>query len=113
MIIDQHTKLYGIVGYPLSHSLSPLIQNSALLERGVNAVYLAFETKDLAGCVKGMKSLDIKGLSVTIPYKSSVLPLLDEIDNLAERIGAVNTIVNRQRSTDRIQYRCDWSYKGT
>jgi len=55
---------------------------------------LAFETKDVAGCLLGMKSLDIKGLSVTIPYKSSVFPLLDEIDGLAERIGAINTIVN-------------------
>ncbi len=93
-MIDQHTKLYGVVGHPIAHSLSPLMQNRALLAMNVNAVYLAFETKDLAGCLEGMKSLDIKGLSVTIPYKSSVLPLLDEIDGLAERIGAVNTIVN-------------------
>ena len=94
MTIDQHTKLYGVVGFPIAHSLSPLIQNSALSAKGVNAVYLAFETKDIAGCIKGMKSLDIKGLSVTIPHKSSVLPLLDEIDVLAEKIGAVNTVVN-------------------
>lgn len=93
-MIDQHTKLYGVVGYPIAHSLGPLIQNSALSAKRVNAVYLAFETKDMAGCLKGMKSLDIKGLSVTIPHKSSVLPLLDEIDVLAEKIGAVNTIVN-------------------
>ena len=94
MVIDQHTKLYGVVGYPVAHSLSPLIQNSALSVKGVNAVYLAFETKDITGCLKGMRSLDIKGLSVTIPHKSSVLPLLDEIDVLAEKIGAVNTIIN-------------------
>jgi shikimate dehydrogenase len=93
-MIDQQTKLYGIVGYPVAHSLSPLIQNSALSAKRVNAVYLAFETKDIAGCLKGMKSLGIKGLSVTIPYKSTVLTLLDEIDALAEKIGAVNTIVN-------------------
>ena len=94
MMIDQYTKLYGVVGYPISHSLSPLMQNAALVEGNLNAVYSAFETKDIAGCLQGMKSLDIKGLSVTIPYKSSVLPPLDEIDGLAERIGAVNTIVN-------------------
>ena len=94
MKIDQNTKLYGIVGYPISHTLSPLMQNAALVERNVNAVYLAFETKDVTGCLQGMKSLDIKGLSIKIPFKSSVLPLLDEIDGLAERIGDVNTIVN-------------------
>ncbi len=93
-MIDQHTKLYGVVGYPIAHSLSPLMQNRALLAMKVNAIYLAFETKDIAGCLKGMKSFDIKGLSVTIPHKSSVLPLLDDIDVLAEKIGAVNTIVN-------------------
>ena len=93
-MIDQHTKLYGVVGYPIVHSLSPLIQNSALSAKRVNAVYLAFETEDITGCLKGMRSLDIKGLSVTIPYKTSVLPYLDEIDGLAEKIGAVNTIVN-------------------
>ena len=93
-MIDQHTKLYGVVGYPIAHSLSPLIQNSALSTKRVNAVYLAFETKDIKGCLKGMKSLGIKGLSVTIPYKPTVLTLLDEIDALAEKIGAVNTIVN-------------------
>jgi shikimate dehydrogenase len=94
MMIDQHTKLYGVLGYPVAHSLSPLIQNSAFSAKGVNAVYLAFETKDITGCLEGMRSLDIKGMSVTIPYKSSVLPLLDEIDVLAEKIGAANTIVN-------------------
>jgi len=94
MKIDQNTKLYGVVGYPLSHSLSPLIQNSTLLAMNVNAVYLAFETNDIAACLQWMKSLDIKGLSVTIPYKSSVLPPLNEIDGLADRIGAVTTIVN-------------------
>lgn len=93
-MIDQQTKLYGIVGFPLAHSLSPLMQNAALSVKNMNAVYMAFESRDLAGCLTGMKSLGIKGLSVTIPHKSSVLPLLDEIDDLAERIGAVNTIVN-------------------
>lgn len=93
-MIDHNTKLYGVVGYPIAHSLSPLMQNRALLAMKVNAIYLAFETKDIAGCLKGMKSFDIKGLSVTIPHKSSVLPLLDDIDVLAEKIGAVNTIVN-------------------
>ncbi len=95
MIIDQHTELYGVVGSPIRHSLSPVMHNSAFLAEGLNAVYLAFETEDIRACLKGMKGLGIKGMSVTIPYKSEVMPLLDEVDNQAAVIGAVNTIVNR------------------
>jgi shikimate dehydrogenase len=95
MIIDQHTKLYGVIGDPLSHSLSPAMHNAAFLGRDLNAVYLAFETKDIQGCVRAMKAFGMKGMSVTLPYKSAVIPLLDEMDALAEKIGAVNTIVNQ------------------
>ena len=94
MIIDQHTCLYGVVGYPLRHSLSPMMHNAAFLARGLNAVYVAFETRDIDGCLKGMKALGIRGMSVTLPHKSSVIPLLDKVDDLAKKIGAVNTIVN-------------------
>ena len=94
MIINQQTALYGVVGCPLAHSLSPAMHNAAFSTTGLNAVYLAFETSDIEGCVKSMKALDIKGLSVTIPYKSEVINLLDAVDPLAKRIGAVNTIVN-------------------
>jgi shikimate dehydrogenase len=94
MIIDQQTKLYGVVGYPVGHSLSPVMHNAAFAAKGLNAVYLAFETKDIDGCVKGMRALGIRGLSITIPHKSEVMPLLDEVDGLAKRIGAVNTICN-------------------
>lgn len=94
MIINQHTELFGVVGYPVNHSLSPTMQNAAFSESGLNAVYLAFETRDIGGCLKGMKALGIRGMSVTIPHKSAVIPLLDEVDGLAKRIGAVNTIIN-------------------
>ena len=94
MKIDQHTTLYGVAGYPLGHTLSPVMHNLAFSSRGVNAVYLAFETRDIEGAIRGMKALGIKGMSITIPHKSSVIPLLDEMDPLAEKIGAVNTIVN-------------------
>ncbi|MBW1801192.1 MAG: shikimate dehydrogenase [Deltaproteobacteria bacterium] len=94
MNIDQHTELYGVIGRPIGHSLSPVMHNAALRETGHNAVYLAFETGDLRGCIEGMKALGIKGLSVTIPFKSEVIPLLDGVDPLAAKIGAVNTIVN-------------------
>ncbi len=94
MILDQHTELYGVVGYPLGHSLSPIMHNTAFSASGLNAAYLAFETRDIDGCLKGMKALGIRGISVTLPHKSAVIPLLDEVDDLAKRIGAVNTIVN-------------------
>ena len=94
MIINQQTGLYGVTGFPLGHSLSPVMQNAAFSASGQNAVYLAFETRDIEGCLKGMRALGIKGMSVTIPHKSAVIPLLDEVDGLAKKIGAVNTIVN-------------------
>jgi shikimate dehydrogenase len=94
MTIDQHTELYGVVGYPIGHSLSPTMHNTGFSASGLNAIYLAFETKDIEGCIQAMRALNIRGMSVTLPHKSSVLPLLDEVDDLAERIGAVNTVVN-------------------
>ncbi len=94
MIIDQHTKLYGVAGYPVRHSMSPSMHNAAFSKCGLNAVYLAFETKDIGSCLKSMKTLGIKGMSVTIPHKSTAIPLLDEVDGLAKLIGAVNTVVN-------------------
>jgi len=95
MHIDQKTALYGVVGYPLAHTLSPVMHNAAFLETHMNAVYLAFESQDIDGCLRGMKGLGIKGMSVTVPHKSEVIPLLDQVDDLALSIGAVNTIVNR------------------
>jgi shikimate dehydrogenase len=94
MEINQYTELYGVIGKPVRHSLGPLMHNAAFTHKGMNAIYLAFESDDIEGAVKGMRSLGIKGMSVTIPYKSAVIPLLDEIDPLAREIGAVNTVVN-------------------
>ncbi|MGC8735510.1 MAG: shikimate dehydrogenase [Dissulfurimicrobium sp.] len=88
------TALYGIIGHPVAHSLSPVIHNRAFEVMGIDAAYLAFDVIDPASALKGVKALDIKGLSVTIPYKEAVLPFLDEIDPAAERIGAVNTVIN-------------------
>jgi len=98
MRIDQKTAVYGIVGYPLGHTQSPAMHNAAFLRTHMNAVYLAFETRDMDGCLQGMRGLGIKGLSITIPHKSTVIPLLDQVDDLALNIGAVNTIVNQEGS---------------
>ena len=94
MTIDRNTDLYGVIGHPLGHSLSPTMHNAAFSAKGLNAVYLAFETKEIEDALKGMRALGFKGMSITIPHKSSVISLLDHVDRLAERIGAVNTIVN-------------------
>ena len=94
MIIDQRTTLYAVVGYPLVHSLSPSMHNAAFAASGLNAVYLAFETNDLRDCITGIRAFGIRGISVTLPHKSAVIAYLDEVDDLAHQIGAVNTIVN-------------------
>ncbi len=92
---DAHTALYGIIGHPVGHSLSPAIHNAAFRAIGKNAAYLAFDVTDLPMATGGIRALGIKGLSVTIPHKETIVELLDETDPVARRIGAVNTIVNR------------------
>ncbi len=94
MRINQYTGLYGVIGNPVRHSMGPVMHNAAFKEKGENAVYLAFETTDVKDCIGGVRSMGIKGLSVTVPFKSDIIPLLDEVDDLALKIGAVNTVVN-------------------
>lgn len=93
MTINGKTALYGIIGNPVSHSLSPLMHNAAFSELGENSVYLPFAVVELAAGIEAMKALGVKGASVTIPYKEAVIPLLDEIEEVARQIGAVNTLV--------------------
>lgn len=87
----------GLIGYPLAHSISPALQQAALDHLGLDARYELWETEReaLAERVAGMRRPDCLGANVTVPHKEAVIPLLDEIDPLAGRIGAVNTIVNR------------------
>jgi shikimate dehydrogenase len=94
MSIDGKTQVYGIIGNPVSHSLSPVMHNAALNKSSINGVYLPFPAPDLAAAVTGIRGLGVQGVSVTIPHKEGVMELLDEIDPVAHRIGAVNTIVN-------------------
>jgi shikimate dehydrogenase len=93
--IDTRTCLFGVIGDPVGHSLSPVMHNAALAAMGYPGIYLAFQVSDPAGALSGMRAFRIRGLSVTIPHKIAVMEHLDEIDPLARRIGAVNTIVNR------------------
>lgn len=93
-MIDTHTRLCGILGNPVEHSLSPAIHNAAFHELGLNFVYLAFPVVDLAGAIKGIRALgNVRGFSVTIPHKVAVIPYLDEVEPTVRHIGSVNTIV--------------------
>jgi shikimate dehydrogenase len=96
MNINASTSLFCVIGNPISHSLSPVMHNSAFAHIGHNGVYLAFNVKEVSSAIAGIKGLGIKGVSVTIPHKLTVMEFLDEIDESAIKIGAVNTIVNRQ-----------------
>ncbi|MEJ6950053.1 shikimate dehydrogenase [Natronospora cellulosivora (SeqCode)] len=95
-MVDINTEILGLIGYPLSHSLSPLLHNHSIKEMGLNYVYLAFPIKEgeLEKAIHGFRAINVRGLNVTIPYKEAVIPLLDEIDSLAKKVGAVNTILN-------------------
>lgn len=93
MKIDAQTQIYGIIGNPLGHTFSPAMHNAAYENRKINAVYLAFPVKNLIQLKYSMRQWNIRGLSVTIPYKISIRRLLDRIDPLALQIGSVNTIL--------------------
>ena len=95
-MIDARTELYGVIGNPVHHSLSPTIHNGAFRRLGLNAVYLAFEVKNVEEALRGIRGLGVRGVSVTIPFKTEVLPFLDKIEGLGKKVGAVNTIVNRR-----------------
>lgn len=98
MIVQGTTKVFAILGDPVAHSLSPQMHNAALTALGIDAIYVPFHVSPdhLAAAVAGIRALQIAGLSVTVPHKEHIIPLLDEIDPAAQRIGAVNTVVNRQ-----------------
>jgi shikimate dehydrogenase len=93
MAINGSTELYGIMGNPVSHTLSPAMHNAAFRHLGLNKVYLPFPVQDLGAAVIGLKALGVKGVSVTIPHKQAVIAHLDGIDPVAAKIGAVNTLV--------------------
>jgi shikimate dehydrogenase len=95
-MITGTTKIYGIFGRPVAHSLSPAMHNAAFDSLGLNSVYVPFAVHNLPQAVEGLRGLNLGGVSVTIPFKEEIIPLLDEIDDQARIIGAVNTVVNRE-----------------
>lgn len=95
-LIDATTKVVGVIGYPVAHSLSPQMHNSAFSHLGLNYVYLAWEVEPskLERAIEGVRGLGIVGLNVTIPHKEKVAEIIDELSEEAEMVGAVNTIHN-------------------
>ena len=91
------TKLVGVIGYPLGHSLSPAFQQAALDALGIPARYERWETPPdaLPERVASLRRPECLGANVTVPYKEQVIPMLDELDEVAAQAGAVNTVVNR------------------
>ncbi len=95
--ITGKTKITGIFGYPIEHTLSPIMHNAAFKALGLDYCYVPFlvHPEHLQDAVKSIRALNLCGVNVTIPYKEKVMPLLDEIHEEASLVGAVNTIVNR------------------
>jgi shikimate dehydrogenase len=94
LTITGRTKLLGIIGYPVEHSMSPTMQNAAIASLGLNYIYLPFPVKsaNLSKILDGFASMGLVGFNVTIPHKQTIMPLLNEITDHAKMIGAVNTV---------------------
>ncbi len=97
MNIDGHTRLAAVVAKPIKHSISPFIHNLAFEKTGVNGVYLAWEIReeDLAITLENVKRYDMFGINLSMPYKQSVIPFLDDLTPAANLIGAVNTVIHQ------------------
>ena len=93
--ITGKTKIMGVIGYPVEHSLSPLMHNAALHHLGLDYVYLPFPIApdNLQQAIAGFASIGVVGFNVTIPHKQAIIPLLHEISPVAQAIGAVNTVI--------------------
>jgi len=94
--ITGHTKVFGVLGSPISHSISPQMHNEAFRQLGLDCVYLAFEigVDGMKTAVEGLRALNVRGYNVTMPNKNIMATLCDKLSPAAEIIGAVNTVVN-------------------
>ena len=93
--INARTRLCAVIGNPVTHSLSPAIHNAAFAACGLDWIYTAFTVRDLPHAIAGVRALGIAGLSITIPHKVAATALVDRIDDTAQMIGSINTVVNR------------------
>ncbi len=110
-MIDGRTQLFGIIGDPVAHSLSPSMQNAAFQALAINSVYVAMRPRNLEEGFNGLRALGFVGVSVTVPFKMAVMQLLDTIDSVAKAIGAVNTLHFQADADGRVLchgYNTDW-----
>jgi 3-dehydroquinate dehydratase / shikimate dehydrogenase len=107
--LTRKTRVYGVIGEPVGHSLSPLLHNTGFIESGVDAVYLPFLVHELKDFLGPIAKLGVRGFSVTLPHKQAILKYLDECEPLAAEIGAVNTVKVR---ADGSLYGCNTDYVG-
>ncbi len=94
--VDAATRVYGVAGDPIDHSLSPIIMNTALRRENVNGVYVALHAKTLKDLIHCVREIPLHGLSITMPYKQAILDHLDNTDSHTSKIGACNTVVRAQ-----------------
>jgi len=94
MRINGKTRVLGIIGWPVAHSLSPVMHNAVIDDLGINFVYVPFpvEPSALGAAIEGLRRMGVWGFNVTIPHKTAVIPFLDRITREAELAGAVNTV---------------------
>ena len=96
MVLNDSTVVFGIIGYPMEHTMSPYMQTETMTEMGYNGVYVPFRVKpeNLENAVRGIVAFNMRGINVTAPHKTNVIEYLDTITEAAQAIGAVNTIIN-------------------
>lgn len=94
--VDAATRVYGVAGDPVAHSLSPAVMNTAFRRENVNAVYLALHAKTLPDLLACARDIPLRGISITMPYKEEILKHLDNTDPVTEKIGACNTVIRSQ-----------------
>jgi len=95
-MINGETEYVAIFGNPVAHSLSPQMHNAAFSYLGLNLAYLAFRVDDAGEAASAIRMLGFRGASITVPHKESIIPHLEEVDEICRTIGAVNTIVSRE-----------------
>src|SRR5262245_56997125 len=97
MKVSGNTQIFGIMGCPIEHTLSPAMHNAAFEALGMSAVYvpLAVKPEELGKATLSLRALCISGVNVTVPHKGAVIEFLDETDRVAKQVGAVNTVIQR------------------
>lgn len=105
--VTARTKILCVIGHPIEHSMSPIMHNAAIQDLGLDYLYVAFDVppNKLKEALKGLKTLNIKGINVTLPHKENAIKFIDKVDEIAQKIGAINTIKNEDsfligRNTD-------------